>query len=417
MWNLCCIGLNHKTAPVEIREKIAIKNEDFLKYIFELKEKGKITGGIWLQTCNRSELYFTSEEKGDDEILDFLKGLLSLDRDYKDIFYILSDISVVDHLFNVSSSLDSMVIGEPQILGQVKDAFEFHLKNGVSNTLLNELFQASLKVGKRVRTETKIGEGAVSVPYVAVELAKKIFGEISDLKILFIGAGEMAELSLMHLKENGAKDIRISNRTYDKALKLAEKFEAKPYSFEDLKNSYKEVDLILSCTGSREPFIKYIEILEAIKLRKYKPIILIDMALPPDSEKKINEIENCFLYNIDDLKYIAEENKKGREKKILEAEKVVADEVEKFQKRWEFLKISPLIQEIKDYIYKIKEEEMEKLFKKNLEFNEKQKREIEIFVHSFIQKILHPVFIQIKEAKPKKVLYKIIKKFLGMENI
>lgn len=411
---LYCIGLNFKTAPLKLREELAIPKEKFLDLINDLKDKNKISGGVWLQTCNRSEFYYTSDEKIEREILNQMISFAPVSEFSEEHFYILRDISVVEHLFYVSSSLDSMVVGEPQILGQVKDAYEYFLKKETTNTFLNELFQVSLKVGKKVRTETSIGEGAVSIPYVAVELAKKVFEELNKLRVLFIGAGEMAELSLTHLKENGVKDITVLNRTEEKAIELAKKFEGKGFSL-NLKNQFLfEADLVISCTSSPEPILKAEDFKEILKKRKYKPVVLIDMAVPGDMEKEIINIEGCFLYNIDDLKTIAEENKKQREESIFEAEKIIAEEIKKFQERWEVLKISPFIQEIREHIWKIKKEEVEKLYRKNLNFSEEQKKEIEIFVDGLLQKILHPFFDQIKKIKPKKGAQNLIKRFLGL---
>lgn len=414
MYNLFCIGLNYKTAPLDVREKLAIPNERFLDFIISLKDENKISGGVWLYTCNRSEFYFTSEEKIEREVLSYILkkgGDLKISEEY---FYILRDLSVVEHLFFVVSSLDSMVVGEPQILGQVKDAYEFFLKKGTTNTLLNELFQVSLKVGKKVRTETNIGEGAVSVPYVAVELAKKVFENLEELLVLFIGAGEMAEISLMHLKENGAKKIIVLNRTEEKAVELAEKFKGEGFSLKMKEEFLSKADLVITCTSSPEPIIKMEDFKGFFKKRKYRPIIIIDMAVPGDVEKEVSQLEGCFLYNIDDLNAIAEENKKQREESIFEAERIISEEVKKFQNRWEVLKIAPFIQEIRDYIWNLKREEMEKLFKKAPDFNEKQKKEIEIFADGLLQKILHPFFEEVKKVKPKKGAQNLIKRFLGL---
>lgn len=417
MYNLFCIGLNYKTAPLEIREKLAIPNENFLDFIISLRDENKITGGVWLQTCNRSEFYFTSEEKVEGEVLSYIllkTGNLKVSEEY---FYILRDLSAVEHLFLVSSSLDSMVVGEPQILGQVKEAYEYFLKKETTNTLLNELFQISLKVGKKVRTETNIGEGAVSVPYVAVELAKKVFENLEELAVLFIGAGEMAEISLMHLKENGASKITILNRTEERAKQLAEKFKGEGYSLDRKEEFLSKADLVITCTSSQEPIIKRDDFVGFFKKRKYRPIILIDMAVPGDVEKDVSQIEGCFLYNIDDLNIIAEENRKRREKSIFEAERIIAEEVKKFQNRWEVLKISPFIQEIRDYIWNLKREEMEKLFKKNPDFTDRQKKEIEIFADGLLQKILHPFFEEVKKSKPKRSAQNLIKRFLGLRKL
>jgi len=417
MWNLFCIGLNFKTAPLDVREKLAIPKEEFLKIILKLKEEGKILGGVWLQTCNRSEFYYTSENKIEEEIFKELNNFVNILEFKEKFFYIFSDISVVEHLFYVSSSLDSMVVGEPQILGQVKDAYDYYLKNGTTNTLLNELFQFAIKTGKKVRTYTNIGEGAVSVPYVAVELAKNVFGDLSFLNVLFLGAGEMAQLSLTHLKENGVKNIVVLNRTEEKAIELAGKFGGKGFSLNHLNENLEVADLVLTCTSSDKPIIKVDDLKEVIKKRKYKPIIIIDMSVPPDVEKDVLKIEGCFLYTIDDLKFIAEENKKLRENKIFEAEKIIDEEVKKFQNRWETLKIAPFIQEIRDYIFNLKKEEIEKLYQKKLNFSDQQKREIEIFVDQLLQKILHPFFEQLKARKPKKGGQNLIKKFLGLDKL
>lgn len=412
---LYCIGLNHKTSPVEIREKFAIPKEIFINYILELKEKGKIGGGVWLQTCNRSEFYFTMDFEEFLDIIEELKALSKIDFQEKEYFYILKDFSAIEHLFFVSSSLDSMVIGEPQILGQVKESFEFSLKNGGTNLFLNELFQASIRVGKKVRNETKIGEGAVSVPFVAVELAKKIYGELKNLCVLFIGAGEIAELSLLHLKENGVQKIFVLNRTKEKAIELANKYRGEGYGLESLSEFLDKSDLIITCASAYEPIIKEKEIYDSLKKRKFKSQVIIDLGVPQNVDTNLRKIEGIFLYNIDDLKEIAEQNKKEREKSIIEAERIIDEELKKFKDRWETLKLFPFIKEIKEHINKIKYEEMEKFFKKTNNFSFEQKKQIEIFVDGLLQKILHPLLEEIKIKKPKAGAQNLIRRFLGLK--
>jgi len=229
MWKLGLVGLNHVTAPVQVRERFAFPPDHAYGILMELSDHGRLTGGVWLQTCNRSEFYYASDESADEAIRDRFAAAGGLEpADAERHLYVRANRDVIRHLYRVVSGLDSMIMGEPQIFGQVKSAYEEALLRGAANPLLNELFQRSFAAGKRVRTDTGIGEGAVSVSFAAVELARKVFGDLGELDVLFIGAGEMAELALRHLRENGAHRVRIANRTLERPAIWRKSFRARP---------------------------------------------------------------------------------------------------------------------------------------------------------------------------------------------
>jgi len=415
MWMLGLLGLNHTTAPVEIREKFTFPSEKFVRTITGLTTEGKITGGLWLQTCNRSEFYYASDEPSAEVIKACFAASGNIPAaEAEPYLYQKLNRDVVGHLYRVVSGLDSMIVGEPQIFGQVKDAYEFALLNGTTNPLLNELFQRSFNAGKRIRTDTGIGEGAISVSFAAVELAKKVFGDLSGLEVLFIGAGEMSELALLHLKENGVTRIRIANRTVEKARELALAFNGAAYALDDIPSLLPGADLILSCTASPVPLVVPRMAQDALRKRRFKPMVFIDMAVPADIDRGIGRLEEAYLYTIDDLKHVVDQNLKERARKTEIAERLVQEEVDKFMDRWSNLKISPLIQEINTHVRTLQQQELEKFLKRNPGFTPEQIQAIEYYSASLLGKLMHSPITHIKRSKPEKRAQQLIKKYIGL---
>lgn len=388
------IGLNHKTAPVEIREKLAFKNssphllEKIKKEIFSFKE------GLFLSTCNRVEFYFILYP---DKKHQFLTDFFSfIEREasfkWKDLephFYFLENEKAVKHLFEVACGLDSMVIGEPQILGQVKSAYKDALNYRTSGIVLNKLLHKCFFVAKKVRTETGIGGGAVSVSYAAYVLAKKILGSLKDKTILLVGAGEMAELACMHFISEGIKKVIIANRTLSKAVELAEKFKGEAYSLDELPNALIKADIVISSTGSPNCIITKTMINSVLKPRKYKPLFIIDIAVPRDVEPEVNKLENVYLYDIDDLKSVVEENLKERKKEALRAQVIIETEVFKFQKWLKELDFYPTLKTLSEKAEILRQNELNKTFKKLKNLSEEEKEAIEILTKSLVQKLLY----------------------------
>ena len=403
------IGVNHKTAPVELRERLGTsKNADeillHLAQLFPLKEV------LFLSTCNRVEILFTSKmaNSGIEAVKNFLAEFnqIPLNR-FESSLYIYQQTEAVKHLFRVASSLDSMVVGEPQILGQIKDAYRLALKHRTAGPILNRLLHKAFSVAKRIRTETKLAHHAVSVSYAAVEMAKKIFGHLEDKKVLLIGAGEMAELAVQHLLNNGVKSITVANRTLERAIELAEKFNGKPISFEERKEALREVDIVISSTGAPHFVVYYEDVKKVMRGRRHKPIFFIDIAVPRDIDPEINRLDNAYVYDIDDLQSVVELNRAKREKEAKKAERIVEEETIKFQRWLETLDVVPTIIALKRKLEKIRYKELNKTFNHLKHLSEADKQAIYIMTEAMIKKILHdPIsYLKQREDKEKIELY------------
>ncbi len=391
---LYLVGINHKTAPVEVREKLAFKNSP-LHPLEKLKSENPFfKEAYFLSTCNRVEFYFVLDPE--DKTLFMEKFSKFLEREtglkweeLKKYLYFFKGEEVIKHLFEVACGLDSMVLGEPQILGQVKDAYKQALSVKTCGLVLNRLLHRCFFSAKRVRTETGIGGGAVSVSYAACILAKKILGSLKNKKVLLVGAGEMAELACMHLVSAGIKEVLIANRTFSRAVELAEKFKGKAYPLEELKSALIEADIVISSTGAPEFIITRNTISSILKPRKYKPLFIIDIAVPRDVEPEVNEIENVYLYDIDDLKMVVEESLKERQKEALKARTIIEEEVLKFKKWLDELEYYPTLRALSEKAEKIRQKELAKTLKKLKHLSEEEKEAIEILTKSLVQKILY----------------------------
>jgi len=295
----------------------------------------------------------------------------------------------VKHIFRVASSLDSMVLGEPQILGQVKEAYSQAVKGKFSGLILNKLFHRSFFVAKRVRTETKIATQAVSVSYAAVELAKKILGDLGNKRALLIGAGEMSELAARHLISRGVGEILVTNRTHSRAIELAQEFKGKAVPFEDFPKELQNADIILSSTGSAHYIIRREQLPEVIRARKNKPMFFIDIAVPRDIDPQINQIDNVYVYDIDDLEGIVESNKEERKKEVQKAEEIVFQGVEAFNRWLESLEVVPTILALRNRMEEIRQKEVEKTLSLLKNVSEEERKALDLLTNSIINKILH----------------------------
>ncbi len=388
------IGLNHKTAPVEIREKLSFKTS--LSHPLE-KLKSQIPSfkeAFFLSTCNRVEFCFILERFKKEEFLRDFSSFLEKEssfkwKELKPHLYFLENEEAVKHLFEVACGLDSLVIGEPQILGQVKDAYKDALKYRTSGLVLNRLLHRCFFVAKRVRTETGIGGGAVSISYAAYELAKKILGSLKNKTVLLVGAGEMAELAFMHFISGGANKILIANRTLSKAVELAEKFKGEAYSLEELPNVLVKADIVISSTGAPSFVITKDMVASILKARRFKPLFIIDIAVPRDVEPEVNKLENVFLYDIDDLKEVVEENLKERQKEAFRAKIIIEEEVLKFQKWLKELDYHPTVRALSEKAERLRQKELSKTLKKLKNLSEEEKEAIEILTKSLVQKMLY----------------------------
>ncbi|SMO43423.1 glutamyl-tRNA reductase [Balnearium lithotrophicum] len=416
---LCCLGVSHKTAPVEVREKFSFKNEDLERNLLKLNSFHSIDEIFILSTCNRVEIYFTTRsETPFKELIDFLieEKNSSLDEINRH-FYRKIDKNAVRHGFYVASSLDSMVVGEPQIVGQFKDAFSLAKDLGTVGTVLCRFCETALKVSKRVRTETGISRNAVSISFAAVELAKKIFGSLNGKNVAIIGAGEMAELAVKHLIANGVSDVFVVNRTFERAQKLAEEFGGKPFPLTELSSVLKVSDIVISSTGAPGYVLTTENVLPSIKERSNRPMFLIDIAVPRDIDPSLNNYENLYVYDIDDLQQVVEANIRERLKEAETAKKIIEGYVERFLKWMRELEIAPLIAELKERAEAIRLEVLSKRLKK-LNLTPEQEEEVNNITRIIINKLLHQPITNVKrkavEDESKSQIVQVFREIFGL---
>ena len=331
--DLLIIGINHKTAPVEIREKFAFSTKQAAEANRLLKENVFLTENLILSTCNRVEIYAVTDNNKDyvNNIKSFLSRFHNQDPlDYENRIYIHRNKEAVEHLFKVASGLDSLVIGEMEILGQVKKAYQDARESLTTGKVLNRLFEKAFNTAKKIRTDTFIGRGAVSVGSAAVRLAEKILGELIYRAVLIIGTGSVGEQLVLYLKKSGIKSIVVTNRTLEKAQDLADRFAATAVSFEDFRARLVEVDIVIASTGAPHCIIRNDDILSLMPKRKQRPLFIIDLAVPRDVEAEVNRIDNVYLYNIDDLEKIVDENMKLRTSELDNCSKIIIAAAERF---------------------------------------------------------------------------------------
>lgn len=415
---LLVTGLNHKTAPIEIREKVAFDGPKLEEGLKGLLKSQDIEGAVILSTCNRVELYLQTIniDSAKKYVLDFLAEFHKVNLpELEKSLYMFFDEEAVRHVFRVASSLDSMVVGEPQILGQVKDAFEYSLQKKYTGVLLNKLFKKAISVAKRVRTETRIAENAVSISYAAVELAKKIFTDLSEKTFMLLGAGEMAELAVRHLINNGVKDVAVANRTYERGVELANQFCGRAVKFEQFKDELVYTDIIICSTGAPTYILYKNEMQSIMKKRKHKPVFIIDISVPRNIDPEINRIDNVYLYDVDDLQGVVDANMLERKKEAEKAERIIDEEVEKFMKWRESLDAVPTIVALRNFAEQIKEAELERLMNRIGEIDERQRRLIETTINAVVNKLLHPPTVALKDDREDRdVLIATIKILYGL---
>jgi len=390
--NIIVAGLNHRTAPVAVREQFALSEEKIGEVLAQLKQNPLIQEALILSTCNRVEIYAvaTHTEEGCDALKDFFLGQSAT-------LYIYSARDCLRHLFRVSSSLDSMMIGEPQILGQLKDAFDLAMSHKSTGVLLNKVLKKAISVAKRVRTETKIAENAVSISYAAVELAKKIFGKLHQKSVMLVGAGEMAELAARHFISNGVKTIFIANRSYERALELAVEYNGIPVRFEDFVVEMAQSDIVLCSTGAPHYLITPQDVSKVVSARQNRPIFFIDISVPRNIDPAINQLDNVFLYDIDDLKLSVETNLRAREAEALKAEAIITEEVEQITRWFKSLDAIPMIVALKEKAEEIRISEMKRTLDKLGTLTPLQSEAIEGLTLSIVNKLLHGPLTALKE--------------------
>jgi glutamyl-tRNA reductase len=400
MSHIIIIGLNHRTAPVEIRERLAFPAETIGHALRGLLEKESLKEGVILSTCNRVEICALAHQKfqGVSEIKDFMAAFHGIPLPELDGYlYHYEGDEAVHHLFRVASSLDSMVLGEPQILGQVKDAYGYAGEFRSIGTILDKFFAKAFSVAKRVRTETKVASSAVSVSYAAVELARKIFGDLTDKTAMLIGAGEMCELAARHLLSAGVKGIMVTNRTFERAVKLAEEFRGTPIRFDELPVHLKRADIVLSSTGAPHFIIRRQDVEEVIHIRRNRPMFFIDMAVPRDIDPDANQIDNVYVYDIDDLNNVIETNLEEREREALKAGEIVTEEVRSFRRWLDGQQVTPTIITLRRKYEEVKNIEVTKAVSVLGGEDPKTRKVVESLASSLLNKILHAPIAALKK--------------------
>src|SRR5512135_985016 len=397
MSEIVIVGLNHRTAPVEVRERLAFPADTVGHALRGLRERDGISEGVILSTCNRVEVCVLSDEgyKGVEHVKEFLAGFHGVPiGELSDHLYHHLGEEAVRHLFRVSSSLDSMVLGEPQILGQVKDAYGYACEFKTIGPVLDKFFTKAFSVAKRVRTETRVANSAVSVSYAAVELAKKILGNLPDKTVMLIGAGEMCELAARHLLSAGAKGILVTNRTFERAVLLAEEFEGTAVRFEELATHLKRADIILSSTGAPHFILKREDVEAVIRIRKNRPMFFIDMAVPRDIDPDANEIDN--VYDIDDLNNVIETNLEDRQREASLAEEIVVAEVAGFRRWLDSQQVTPTIVSLRRKFDEVRQAEVAKALSALGTADPKTRKVIESLSSSILNKVLHSPISSLK---------------------
>ena len=394
---LLLLGVNHKTTPVEVREKIALSN-GYEEPLAALKKIVGLKEYYLLSTCNRVELLLVAEAESnvEEDIIDFLFGDMVSRNDCRQYLYLLYDKDAVHHLFMVAASLDSMVVGEAQILGQLKDAYRHAAHFGCTGPLLNKLIHRAFSVAKRVRTETAIGSSAVSISYAAVQLAKKIFGNLADKNVLLVGAGEMAELAAEHLVGQGVGSVTVANRTLSRAVDLAKRFKGKAVSITELVSQLEHVDIIISSTGAKEIILHKDQVKSVMRSRMNRSLFFIDIAVPRDLDPELNEIANVYLYDIDDLSNVVEINKSERDKEAVKATRIVDEEMLKFERWFLGLAVTPTIQALKEKMDGIGQSELDRTLARMPDMTGSDRENITRMVTAITSKILHDPLMYLK---------------------
>lgn len=411
MCHIILLGMNHKTAPVEMRERLAVACRQEVNPLRLLPRLENVDELLFLSTCNRVEFLFTCRDRdgGLREVMALLRTYLGLDstEGVENHVYAFRGMEAVRHVFRVASSLDSMVVGEPQILGQLKSAYREATEWRTVKVILNRLLHKTFSVAKRVRSETCIGSNAVSISYAAVELAKKIFGSLQDKRVLLIGAGEMAELAAEHLLAQGVRHMVVANRTLQRAVDLAKRFRADTTPFDHILNALKNTDIVLSSTGSPEPILKYNDVRARMRERRNKPLFFIDIAVPRDIDPKINEIDNVYLYDIDDLQGVIDLNREERKKEAERAEHIIAGETLKFQEWMATLNVVPTIVALREKAETIRRSELQRTLSHLPHMSEKDRLAVDALTEAIVKKLLHDpiVFLKKKADRSTKDMY------------
>ncbi|MDQ0256484.1 glutamyl-tRNA reductase [Evansella vedderi] len=397
--HILVVSLNYKTTPVEIREKFSFQ-EDLDSALLKLRQSKSILECVIVSTCNRTEIYVVADQLHTGRYYTklFLSEWFKIPiNDFSRYLDIREDEHVIEHLFRVACGLDSMILGETQILGQVRDSLLKAQEQGTTGTIFNYLFKQAVTLGKRAHSETSIGENAVSVSYAAVELGKKIFGDYIDKKVLILGAGKMSELTAKHLFSNGVNDITVMNRTKERAEELAGKFHGKAKAMDEMEHSLLTADILISSTGSRDYVVTKDAVEKLAKQRKGRPLFLVDIAVPRDLDPALAEIENVYLYDIDDLQGIVAANIEERKREAQKIELMIEEELIEFSHWLDTLGVVPVISALRNKAMSVQAETMKSLERKLSNLSEREKKVIRKHMKSIVNQLLKDPISAVKE--------------------
>jgi glutamyl-tRNA reductase len=390
--------VNHKTAPVEVRERFAIPESRMPEALGKLTSMEGVEEGMIVSTCNRVEI-FARSKNGNCDLQKFVREYFGFSEgEYEPYIFQHEQMEAVKHVFRVASSLDSMVVGESQILGQVKEAYATARALGAVNSQLDQLLTRAFAVAKKVRNETTIASSSVSIASVAVELAEKIFGSLTGKSVYLVGAGKMCELAARHLIAHGAKKIYVGNRTFDRAVNLAEKFNGEAIPFERLYDTVPWADIIISSTGAPHAIFRKEHGEKFLQIRKNRPMFFIDIAVPRDIDPALNDLDGIFVYNIDDLQQVRQSHMGDRQKEAVRAESMVDEEVRRFEARAQTAEVVPTIVSLQQHLENLRQAELDRVRGRLGELTPEQEMAVETLTRGIINKIMHTPITTLKSA-------------------
>ncbi|MDQ0351174.1 glutamyl-tRNA reductase [Alkalibacillus filiformis] len=414
------VTINYRTAPVEIREKLTFSDDQISEAMTKLNEEKSILENVIVSTCNRTELYVVSDQlhTGRYYVKKFLADWFSMDVDYVANFIELKEEKeAIKHLFNVAAGLDSMVLGETQILGQVKDSFNKAQNDGASGLMFNQLFKQAITTAKRAHKETEIGENAVSISYAAVELAKTIFNQLSNQHVVILGAGKMGELAVQNLHGSGVHNITVVNRTLEKAEEVALKFSGRAKSMDELNEVLEEADIVITSVGTDHYILQQSDLKSVVKKRNGKPLFMVDIAVPRNLDPAIEQLESMFLYDIDDLQGIVDQNLEERKQAATEIDKMINVEMTDFDEWVKTLGVVPVISALRKKALTIQQDTMASIERKMPDLTPREKKVLNKHTKSIVNQMLKDPILQAKEMAGEEHADDMLKLFVRMFGI
>ncbi|KON86855.1 glutamyl-tRNA reductase [Sporosarcina globispora] len=418
--HILVVGLNYKTAPVEIRERLTFNSSQLGEAMKTLNDKKSILENVILSTCNRTEIYAVVDQlhTGRYYIKEFLAEHFNMDQsEFSPFLFIYEEDGAIEHLFKLACGLNSMILGETQILGQVRSSFLEAQSENTTGTVFNHLFKQAVTLAKRAHSETEIGANAVSVSYAAVELAKKIFGSLENKHVLILGAGKMGELAIQNLHANGASKVTVINRTFEKAQGLASRYAGQAKTLNELQCALVEADILISSTGAKEFVVTKDMMAYAEKMRKGKPLFMVDIAVPRDLDPKLADLESVFLYDIDDLEGIVEANLQERKKEAEKIQLMIEGEIVEFKQWLNLLGVVPVISALREKALAIQSETMTSIERKLPHLSDRDKKVLNKHTKSIINQLLKDPILQAKEMAGQKDSEQALDLFVKIFNI